>query len=129
MKLHKAEIVMIILAFLFMVAVAVQAYLPEKHPETVLVSVETSAGPEALLTGGDGEVADKEIGLININTADLETLCLLPGIGEVIAGRIIQYREANGSFAKIDDITKVSGIGEKTFDSIKNLIICKEDGK
>ncbi|MGE4354646.1 MAG: hypothetical protein AB7D36_11255, partial [Oscillospiraceae bacterium] len=36
---------------------------------------------------------------------------------------------ANGSFAKIDDITKVSGIGEKTFDSIKNLIICKEDGK
>ena len=61
-------------------------------------------------------------GKININTADLQTLMTLPGIGEAYAQRIIDYRQANGPFGKISDIMNVSGIGEKRFDAIKDFI-------
>jgi len=60
--------------------------------------------------------------LININTADLQQLCELPQIGEALAGRIIAYRDQNGGFSSIDEITKVSGIGEATFQELKDLI-------
>ncbi len=60
--------------------------------------------------------------LVNINTADLDTLVLLPGIGPSKAQAIIQYREQNGLFMRIEDIQKVKGIGPSTFDSIKDLI-------
>lgn len=60
--------------------------------------------------------------LININTASLEELDSLPGIGPSIAQRIIDYREENGPFQVIDDIMNVSGVGPSTFDQIKDLI-------
>jgi len=60
--------------------------------------------------------------LININTASLDELDSLPGIGPTIAQRIIDYRTQNGPFTKIEQIMDVSGIGPSTFDEIKNLI-------
>jgi len=60
--------------------------------------------------------------LVNINTADLDTLVLLPGIGPSKAQAIINYREQNGLFMRIEDIQKVKGIGPGIFDSIKDLI-------
>jgi competence protein ComEA len=62
-------------------------------------------------------------GLINLNTATLEQLDSLPGIGPAIAQRIIDYREKVGNFSRIEDITEVSGIGEATFAKIKDLIV------
>lgn len=59
---------------------------------------------------------------VNINTADLHALMTLPGIGEVYAQRIIDYRTANGPFTDITDIKKVEGIGDKRFDAIKDYI-------
>lgn len=61
-------------------------------------------------------------GLVDINTASLEELDKLPGIGPSIAQRIIAYREDNGPFGSIDDILNVSGIGSAIFDEIENLI-------
>lgn len=61
---------------------------------------------------------------ININTATKEELQKLSGIGPVIAERIIEYRSTN-KFSSIDDIKKVSGIGDKKFDSIKDYITVK----
>lgn len=58
----------------------------------------------------------------NINTASAKQLAELPGIGDVVAGRIVAYRAENGSFKSIDEITKVKGIGEKTFLKFKDYI-------
>ncbi|HAA34612.1 MAG TPA: competence protein CelA [Firmicutes bacterium] len=59
---------------------------------------------------------------ININTAGKSQLETLPGIGSVKAQDIISYREKNGPFQSIEELTKVSGIGEKTLERIRDLI-------
>ena len=56
---------------------------------------------------------------VNINTASKKELDALPGIGEVLAQRIIDYRSANGPFSTVDELTKVKGIGEKTLEKLK----------
>lgn len=60
--------------------------------------------------------------LININTADEKELQKIRGVGPAIAQRILDFREQNGNFETIEDIKKVRGIGEKTFEKIKNSI-------
>lgn len=59
---------------------------------------------------------------ISINTADLETLQILPGIGETIAQNIINYRDEYGSFRLLDHIKRVNGIKDATFNKIKDFI-------
>ena len=63
-----------------------------------------------------------ENGLININTADLETLTKLKGIGTVRAQMIIDFRTENGYFVTKEDIMRIDGIGQTLFDQIKNDI-------
>ena len=60
---------------------------------------------------------------ININTASKRELMLLPRIGPKTADKIIAFREANGSFQTKEEIMKVKGIGEKTFERLKEMII------
>ena len=61
-------------------------------------------------------------GLVNLNTADAATLDTLPRVGPAMAERIIQWREANGRFTAVEDLLNVTGIGEKTFESLKDLV-------
>ncbi len=90
----------------------VPAALTENPPPTTTVALPGDDLPESTAT----------YGLININTATLEELDRLPGIGPVIAQRIIDYRMSNGGFDLIEDIMNVKGIGPVTFDKIKGLI-------
>ena len=60
--------------------------------------------------------------LVNINTASAAELDSLPGIGDVLAGRIIEYRQSNSGFKSIEEIMDVSGIGEKKYIDIKDMI-------
>jgi len=64
-------------------------------------------------------------GKININTATVEELAALKRIGPKYAQRIVDYRKANGLFAKAEDIMKVRGIGPKTYNANKNIITVK----
>ena len=59
---------------------------------------------------------------VNINTADVDKLSTLKGIGPATAQKIIDYREQNGAFKTIDEIKNVRGIGQKKFDAIKDKI-------
>jgi competence protein ComEA len=61
-------------------------------------------------------------GKVNINTADEPTLETLPRVGPAMAARILAWRAANGRFTAVEDLMSVSGIGEKTFDGLKDLV-------
>ena len=61
-------------------------------------------------------------GKININTANASEFDKLPGVGEAIAKKIIEYREYNGNFSSIEEIKNVSGIGESKFEKMKDYI-------
>lgn len=80
-------------------------------------------GASIYIPSYDDEVAEEdESGLININTASLETLITLPGIGNILGQRIIDYRAEYGDFLSIEDIMNVSGIKESVYEQVKNLI-------
>jgi len=90
----------------------VAGFIPEEESGFVVVSEGT---PSSLF--GD---------LVNINTASVEELDELPSIGPTIAQRIVEYREAFGPFASIEDIVNVSGIGQATYNEIKDQITVGE---
>ncbi len=65
---------------------------------------------------------DASSGVVNLNTATESELQALQGVGPAKAAAIIQYREENGHFNTIEEITNVSGIGDKSFESLKDMI-------
>lgn len=67
-------------------------------------------------------VATSSSGLVNINSATVEQLKTLPGIGDVTAGKIVADREANGPFGSVEELTRVAGIGEKKLEALSGLI-------
>ena len=95
--------------------IVVQAYI-EAEPGN---SESTGASNSGLPSSSNTEVLSSKV---NINTASASELTTLDGIGESTAAKIIAYRQANGSFASIEDIKKVSGIGDRKYEAIKDRI-------
>ena len=82
---------------------------------------EVDEGALSILIPGDSS-EESTGGLVNINTASADQLMTLSGIGEKKAEDIISYRDSNGNFGSIEDIKNVSGIGDATFEAIKDSI-------
>ena len=80
-----------------------------------------SAEPR-LQTPGTVFAVSADADLLNINTADLDTLMTLPGIGPSLAQRILDYRDANSGFVSVEELKNVDGIGDKIFESVVNLV-------
>ncbi len=81
-----------------------------------------AVGDESGASGSTSGGVSTTGGKVNINTADSEELQTITGVGPATAEKIISYRESNGRFKVIEDIKNVSGIGDKTFDKMKESI-------
>ena len=92
----------------------------ENESKTDSTSAKTSDTNTSTSSSVNKETSDNAANiLVNINTADIKELTTLTGIGEAKAQKIIDYRNANGLFKSIEDITKVSGIGKATYEKFK----------
>jgi competence ComEA-like helix-hairpin-helix protein len=87
-------------------------------------------------SGGDGvlittwkqtDVSQSLPQKININTADEAALQMLPGIGSVLAERIVEWRQTNGYFTAVQDLLAVEGIGEGKLNEIRDFITVQEE--
>ncbi|MCM1053857.1 MAG: helix-hairpin-helix domain-containing protein [Ruminococcus sp.] len=96
----------------------------EEKSSIINVDSNTSSSKEEIKKEPNTDNKDNtnSTSLVNINKASINDFTKLSGIGEAKAKKIIEYREANGDFKDITEIMKVSGIGEKLFDTIKDFI-------
>jgi competence protein ComEA len=85
----------------------------------------------AVLSGGSALAAGKAApgAKVNINTASVEQLTTLPGVGPKLAARIVEYRQKSGPFHSTQDLINVRGIGEKNFAKIERWLSVGEAGK
>jgi competence protein ComEA len=96
-------------------------YIPKvgETPPPAAASPDVSTSPptsDILANSGPGN------GLIDLNTAPVDALTTLPGIGPARAQAIVDYREKNGPFVSVDQVMEVSGIGPATYESIRDLV-------
>jgi len=79
-------------------------------------------GEEGAIDSGGPSATQINDGKVNINNATSEQLQGLPGIGPAKAEKILSYRETNGPFKTVEDLVNVSGIGEKSFEQLKDMV-------
>ncbi len=91
---------------------------PQFAPELIIEQKRAGARPQGQFAGPEEGLITK----ININQASAAQLQLLPQIGPALSKRIVEYRESNGRFERIEDLMLVQGIGAKTFQKIKDYI-------
>lgn len=113
--------VKIILAVLIFAVLVLAGTVIERYEKDAFI-LETVATDDADYVPTSQSVID---GRININSAEVEELTELNGIGEALAQRIINYRTENGPFVTIEEIMKVPGISEKKFEVLRDDI-CAE---
>ena len=116
MKISRVEWLAIVLAVAAAAFAAGWFLRGQASPQPVRVEVERTLVQETpiALPSPTPEAAESDAPAapVNINTADAETLMTLPGIGETRAADIIAYRQANGPFRMVEELTDVPGIGE-----------------
>lgn len=95
------------------------------RPDLVNLAEPVQPGQQVVLPGpeaGPGAATGASDGLISLNRADASTLETLPGVGPVLAERIVAYREQNGPFQQVEGLLQVPGIGEAKLASLRDLV-------
>jgi competence protein ComEA len=121
----KEQTVIFFLCITFLVGAGISLikyYAQQKNLNTIMINQKDST---KLSQVDSADFVNNETALININTASNKELDVLPGIGPALAQRIVDYRMKNGSFKTKEDILKVSGIGSKRFEALKDKITIK----
>ena len=77
----------------------------------------------ALAAASSAAEGKSSSGVVNVNTATVEQLQLLPRVGPSLAGRIVEFREANGPFRSVEEIVAVKGIGESSFEKLEPYLV------
>ncbi len=95
--------------------------LPEADLSTLNLARKVTDGELIVVGQPSGDVG--QVGKVNLNTATLAQLDSLPGVGPVLAQRIIDYRAKNGGFRDVADLRRVDGIGEETYAKLKDLVV------
>ena len=90
--------------------------------QKVLVPARAEEGAAAAAPGGGAVSQTDAASLVNINLATADQLQALSGVGEATARAIVEDREAHGPFSSVEDLMRVSGIGQKKFDKLKGQI-------
>lgn len=86
-------------------------------------SLELSVQPYKMATLEDADKFIEQYSRININSFNMDELTRLPGVGEKIGQRIVEYHKAHGAFKRKEELMQVEGIGEKKFEQVKDLIV------
>ena len=89
-------------------------------------AVPKTAKGDYLITAAEAEDGETAAKPVNINTAGVSELDSLPGIGPVLAQRIVDWRTENGPFRSAEDLLEVEGIGRSTLENLQNCIITEE---
>ena len=95
----------------------------DRTPPPAAISIPTTDAESTTVAEHLPRASDD--GRIDINTATLEEFESLPGIGPVIAERIIYYRNVNGKFDVVEDLAEVSGIGERTIEKLRDSLVVR----
>ncbi len=94
----------------------------EQHIHIPHIGESTQPATTRGAAGATGAPAESGSGLLNLNTATAADLEELPGVGQVMAGRIVEYRSANGPFTAVEELQQVTGIGPSLFEKISPLV-------
>lgn len=97
-------------------------YIPNKNEKNQTKAYITTDSGQNVIVEGNNKTSKSAGDKVNINTANQTELETLPGIGPSIAQGIVEYRETNGKFNKIEDIQNVKGIGDAKYSNIKDKI-------
>ena len=125
--MKKQKLPILLAVTLIFAAFTAGFFLGRNHNHTevqlsVPASLQTAPSEPTEATQAPPETAPAITFPININTATEEELMALPGIGQVLAGRILAYREEHGDFKTPEGLLNVEGIGEKRMEDILDLI-------
>ena len=103
-----------------------QYHIPELGESSTVPRQGPSQQEASPISESQASVGSPSASLIDLNDATVQELETLPGIGPVMAGRIVSHRETNGPFASVDDVVNVPGIGPKTLESIRPLVAVQD---
>ena len=101
-------------------AAGLALFVPAIRPRSMPALQSVDLGEVAVLA--PRFLDEKPSPLLDLNAATAEELDALPGIGPVLAGRILAWRAAHGAFRSVDDLEQVSGIGDKVLDGLRGLV-------